>query len=74
MPTSPLGLTTPGLLAALCLVVVTGATTIALTFLFWRASGGGARKWQSKQAAQLDELHRLVSELSAGKTDPPKTG
>jgi len=88
MPVLPASLSNPGLLLGLCLVVglVIGTNAMLLS-LFRRGKGnknpgegqewaralGGARARQQQQAAQLEELHRAVTELAAGKTDPDKS-
>jgi hypothetical protein len=84
MPTLPPSLTNPGLLLALCLIVglVVGVNATLVTLLRrgsggrdgdqWSRALGAGREQQRRQSAQLDELHRMVSELSTGRPNPQK--
>ena len=83
MPALPPILNNPGLVVALCLIIglVIGVNATLLSLFRRGASRGdggagpwsralsGARERGQQQTAQLDELHRAVSALSA---DPPK--
>jgi hypothetical protein len=86
MPAWPATFSNPGLLLALCLIVglVIGVNA-SLLALFRRGSGreqesqwsralGGDRERRQQQAAQLAELHRAVTQLTAGKPDSEKPG
>ena len=82
MPTLPASLTIPGPLIAIgliaALIIVTTATLVSALRRrpgegnSWSRAFGGARARQREQAAQIDELHRAVANLSANKpkSDP----
>ena len=82
MPQLPASLTIPGPLIAIgliaAIVLVTAASLVSALRRRpgdgerWRKAFGGAREQQRQQAAQMDELHRAVTQLSAHKPTPDK--
>ena len=82
MPTLPGSLTIPGpLIVVLILAAVILAVAATLVGALrrgangsgsWGAALNGARERQSRQTAQMDALHRAVTELTAEKSNPDK--
>ena len=85
MPPLPAALTSPGLLLALCVMggLVIGVNATLVTMLRrgshskatsnpWGQALGGARERQRQQTAQMEELHRAVTNLSAPISEPVK--
>ncbi len=85
MPPLPAALNNPGLLLALCLIggLVIGVNATLITMLRrgsgpsdgspWGQALGGARERQRQQTAEMEELHRAVTNLSAPDSKPVKT-
>jgi hypothetical protein len=77
MPHWPASLSIPGpvlVIGILALVVLISAGTLVSALRgrsggqnSWGKAFGGARRQQRQQAAQMDELHRAVTNLSAKK-------